>query len=619
MLWGYLDDVVKFIVGEYKVSKDFRKLLKHYDLTRKDGDVIRENLFAYDLVIPVDKNENIVYDVWAIEEFKKVFIAYLKKKYPSREMDLTYLNNYKMNKEFFKEREEILKVNALLEEYMGKDKLSKQYLKDLSEYNLLSQYFEITLKFLSTPLETYENVSNIRDYVLEYLKDVSRKDELIMNSPQTIGEVIDFLIVNSNKDFIDFIYSHDEFNKEDRDSLNIINFISHYFDFGNNPNLMMECFYSKYNDLKYSYTIWDYDYEVDSCVIYLDDDEEDEKAIAINLEYEDLPNYKFGALSSTRFDALILLNELREYIQNNYDSIIKTEFKDKLIATKSDYYILDEIDDYSLNFLENLFLKEEYDDLIEYYHLSKEEGLEIMDACYVFCFKYRDYNSKLIRDYQIIEDFYLHFKYRYQFLSNEDRMPLEKFYEYTNYKKLDELTKDYQIKRYLNSNLEDVNLCRYFYMELKERDLLDYYNCMGLYDRAHLLDSEEKIREFLDEFINSYDFSKPQTLEEAIQYLIENSSREFIDEVYNSKQSDVSGLHFSLGMYIRNEFGINGRSNVRLLNDLSKSKYDSFSLWSDGDSDTILREFYDYVQEHYDEIIRNIEFNDSIDMYKFWI
>ena len=613
MLGGSLREVVNYIVGQYSVSQDFRKLLKQYNLTRKDGDVIRDNLFAYDLVIPNDENENVIYEVWAIEEFKKLFVNYFKKKFPSREMDLENLNNYKVNEEFLKQREEIVKVNNVLEGYWGKDKLSNQYLNDLSEYNLLSSYFEITLKFLSTPLDVYEGVSNIREWILDYLKEISRKNKLDAESPQTIGEVMDFIIINSNKDLIDFIYNHDEFKNNNEvgchnDFRNLVNFISKYFNFENKPNLVMECFNSKYNDLKYSYTIKNYDYEKDKVIIYMDDDEEDENAITINLDHDDFSNYKFGALTSSRFDALVILNKIKKKIQKDYDNIIKINFKERLVETNDDYYILDEIDDYSLNFLENLFLKEKYDDLIEYYNLSKEQGREIKEACYVYCFKYKNNDSELIREYHIIDCFELYFRNHYNFLLNKDKKPLEKFYEYSNYKKLDELTKDYQIRKYFKSNLENEELCEILYTELNKRNLLDYWDCIGLYKKGNSLNSEEKIKEFLDEFEEYYDFSKPQSLKESIDYLIENSTRDFIDYVYNSEQEDVADLHFSLGMYIRNKFGIFDRSNTKLLSDIHESKYHTFSLWADDDSDIILREFYDYVQENYDDIIKNTKF-----------
>ena len=175
MLMRYLDYVVEYITD----SESFRKLLKQYKLSRKDGDVIRFNLFDYDLVIPYDKNRNIVYEIWAIEEFKNLFINYYKKKYPFKEMNLDYLNSYcRISDNFLKEKEEVIKVNEIFEDYMGKDKLSKQYLNDLSDYNLLSRYLEITIKFLSTPLNKYRKISNVRGYVLDYLKEISKKKSI---------------------------------------------------------------------------------------------------------------------------------------------------------------------------------------------------------------------------------------------------------------------------------------------------------------------------------------------------------------------------------------------------------------------------------------------------------
>ena len=617
MLSGYLRDVFKYITGEYSVSEDFRQLLRQYDLTRKDGDVIRDNLFAYDMVIPEDENENIIYEIWAFEEFKRLFVNYFKKKFPSREMDLKYLNAYKVTEKFLNERQEVFKVNSILKEYMGKDKLACEYLNDLSQYNLLSSYFEITLKFLSTPLKVYENAGSVREYVLDYLKEISRKDELDSDSPKTIEEVTDFIIRNSNKDFIDFICNHDEFNKEDDESINMMNFISHYFNIENKPDLMMECFNSKYNDLTYTYRIENYDYEKDDVIKYLGDDERDKNAVTIDLNYEDISNYRFGALSSLRFDGLIILNELREKILNDYDNIIKTDFKDTLMKSEYSYYIIDEIDEYSLNYLEKTFAKEKYDELIKYYNLSKKDGMEIKSECYLYCFEYPDYDSKLIRDFQIIREFNREFRSKYNFLVDDEKRALDKFYDYSNYLKLDALTKDYQIRTYFKHNLKNDELAEFLYDEMRQRDLMDYWDCISLYENASSLTSKQKIIEYLDDFVRLYDFSRPQSLLESSRYLVENTSREFIDKVYNSNRDYVTGLHFTLGMWIRNEFGINDRSNTKLLYDIHKSQYHVLSLWADDDSAVILKEFYDYVQRNYDDIIENVEFKNTIDMGKY--
>ncbi|MBR5504297.1 MAG: hypothetical protein IKV87_07645 [Methanobrevibacter sp.] len=617
MLVGYLDDAVNYITG-YSVSKDFLNLLNHYGLSRKDGEIIQKNIFAYDVIIPYDNSKNIIYDIWAFEEFKKLFIAYFKKKYPSKEIDLDYLNSYKVNEEFLNGKEEIIKLNAILEEYMGKDKLSKQYLNDLSEYNLLSSYFEITLRFYTIPLEEYENIPNLREYVLDYLKEISRKEELFSEFPQTMDELMDYIIINSNKEIIDFIYNHDEFNYDDRDSLKLLNLISNHFHIDYNPNLMMECYNSKYNDLRYAFYIKESDEEDYGHIIYLQEDKEADSD-TVSFDYDDFSNYKFGAFNSVDFDSIIILNELREKIQNNYEYIIKTNFKDNFIETEFNYYIAEEIDEYSLDFLENLFQKEKYDELIRYYSLSKENGLKIKDKCYVYCFNNQDYETQLIRNYQIINVFYNEFRHFYNFLSFDNKKPLDKLYEYTNYKKLVESTKDYRINTYFKICLKSDKLCRILYNELEKRNLLDYYDCLDLYGNSISINSEEKIKELVDNFENTYDFSKPQSLNEAINYLIENTSRDFIDKVYNCEQRDMGRLHFSLGLFIRNEFGLFNHSNTRLMHDITYSRYCRNYLWADDYSGVILDELYDYVQENYDEIIKNTNFKEKIDSWEFWL
>ncbi|WP_405268026.1 DUF6794 domain-containing protein, partial [Methanobrevibacter sp.] len=98
---------------------------------------------------------------------------------------------------------------------------------------------------------------------------------------------------------------------------------------------------------------------------------------------------------------------------------------------------------------------------------------------------------------------------------------------------------------------------------------------------------------------------------EAIDYLVVNTSRGFIDAIYEMDKRETGSLHFSLGMWIRNEFGLNGRKNRGLLRDLE------FDLWADGYSSQILDALWDYVQENYDDIVENTEFTNSIDMYKY--
>lgn len=103
----------------------------------------------------------------------------------------------------------------------------------------------------------------------------------------------------------------------------------------------------------------------------------------------------------------------------------------------------------------------------------------------------------------------------------------------------------------------------------------------------------------------------PQSINEAIDYLIKNSSKEFIDYLYNIPQRDVSMFHFSLGMIIRNEFGIIDYSNIRLIDEINESKYGRRAVFDDDYSNALLKELWDYVQENYDDIISNTKFKNK--------
>ena len=116
---------------------------------------------------------------------------------------------------------------------------------------------------------------------------------------------------------------------------------------------------------------------------------------------------------------------------------------------------------------------------------------------------------------------------------------------------------------------------------------------------------------YFDRNLNDDYNPMPQSLAEAIDYLVVNTSRGFIDAVYEMDKREMGSLHFSLGMWIRNEFGLNGWKNLGLLNDLE------VDLWADGYSSQILDALWDYVQENYDDIIENTEFTNSINMYKY--
>lgn len=118
----------------------------------------------------------------------------------------------------------------------------------------------------------------------------------------------------------------------------------------------------------------------------------------------------------------------------------------------------------------------------------------------------------------------------------------------------------------------------------------------------------EKVEELCDEYYNKFIYDRnnyPKTLEKAIAFLIRDLDEEKIKEIKKMDKSRFStSNHFFLGMYIRNQFGINNRKNVELLADCNKkSDYGIFSLWADSYSHFILDELWEEINENYSNII----------------
>ena len=560
---NYFEWFLNSLTGENDLSDDFINLLNHYNLSEYDGQVIKQSTF-YGLSFPRNMSKSIIYEIFTINEFKKAFINQWKIKNPNKTFNSDVLDQYKITDEFIKRKDEISKINSILVEYMGQDKCSDAYLKDLCRYNLLGGYFEITLKFFLTSLKDYENVSDVREYVLSYLKEISRESEVDYSYPQTINELIQYLIINSNQIFIDFIYNFNgEFLSSNKDIRPWYYLISNLCMIKPNSKLIFDCFNSKYNIYSYKLFI-----DLSLC-------------------------------------AKIILNELKEFIEKNYADIKKLNLKNKCVEAECGCFIIDEIDDFSINELNNIF-NDEFRDILDYYSLIDHE-LTFKQDVYAFCFFNKDYGSETYRKWQIAYKIYLNFDYKF-ILKN---VSLERLQKYLNLYELNDLSKTSQIKHEIKEVLKYDIFSDLFFNELEKRDLIEYFECMDIYDYAVFLNSCEKIIEFIDDFENRYDFSMPQSINEAIDYLIKNSSKEFIDHLYNIPQSDVSIFHFSLGMIIRNEFGIIDYLNIRLIDEINESKYGRSAVLDDDYSNALLKELWDYVQENYDDIISNTKFKNK--------
>lgn len=155
------------------------------------------------------------------------------------------------------------------------------------------------------------------------------------------------------------------------------------------------------------------------------------------------------------------------------------------------------------------------------------------------------------------------------------------------------------------------------------KDLVKF-NLLGKYASIHFslfnfpskdLDGNN-VREYCIEYFKKYDLrdeideKHPKSIKEAVHCLIKNLDIEYLDRIKGMEKDGYSFYeHFSLGMWIRNEFGINKGVNSQLLYDCYCSEYNDCGYLKaavlftpDSVSDIILKALWDEVDKNYDKI-----------------
>ena len=96
----------------------------------------------------------------------------------------------------------------------------------------------------------------------------------------------------------------------------------------------------------------------------------------------------------------------------------------------------------------------------------------------------------------------------------------------------------------------------------------------------------------------------PQSVEEAVDILIEGLDKEDIKIVKESGKEEFGGLaHFGLALYVRNHFGLNNSKASNLILDICKKEGFERMLFADSLSGFLMDELWERVQRDYDEII----------------
>jgi hypothetical protein len=96
----------------------------------------------------------------------------------------------------------------------------------------------------------------------------------------------------------------------------------------------------------------------------------------------------------------------------------------------------------------------------------------------------------------------------------------------------------------------------------------------------------------------------PQSVEEAVDILIEGLDKEDIKIVKESGKEEFGGLaHFGLALYVRNHFGLNNSKANDLISDICKKEGFESMLFTDSLSGFLMDELWERVQRDYDKII----------------
>ena len=265
-------------------------------------------------------------------------------------------------------------------------------------------------------------------------------------------------------------------------------------------------------------------------------------------------------------------------------------------------------------------LSDDYLKLLKDYQMTEEDGMSIRDETIEFVSSLNRYNN--YEDYEMmlftIDEFRERFSKRFEEIHNREinldilnRYKPNKLYWQitTDQEKTKQILEPYTGKDFVN----DIFL----------KDLVKY-NLLGQYINMCGILCDTPSKEFLGKdvrqrcllkfeelnLLDKIEEKHPQSMKDAVKCLISNLNQEDIDVIYESAQDKYWGLeYFYLGMWIRNEFGLNEKINSKLTYECYTSKYNDRGigkmgpLWmADAASPVILKELWAEVHKNYDKI-----------------
>lgn len=107
-----------------------------------------------------------------------------------------------------------------------------------------------------------------------------------------------------------------------------------------------------------------------------------------------------------------------------------------------------------------------------------------------------------------------------------------------------------------------------------------------------------------EEYLDLVEAQYPQSVEEALDILIEGLDKKDINIIKESGKDEFGPLaHFGLALYVRNHFGLNNSKARNLISDISEKEGLEYILFADSLSGFLMDELWERIQRDYDEII----------------
>ena len=243
------EEIINELFGTEKLSDDYLKLLKDYQMTEEDGISIRDETIEF--VSPLNRYNNYEdYEMmlFTIDEFRERFSKRFEKIH-NREINLDILNRFKPNKLYWQITNDREKTRQILEPYTGEDFVNDIFLKDLVKYNLLGQYINMCGILCNTPSKEFID-QDVRQCCLLKFEELNLLDKIEEKHPKSMKDAVRYLISNLSLEELDEVYEK---------SRGIYKGINHFYfgvwirnNFGLNQKvnsrLVYECYTSKHND-----------------------------------------------------------------------------------------------------------------------------------------------------------------------------------------------------------------------------------------------------------------------------------------------------------------------------------------------------------------------------------